>query len=765
MSRRPRHVPGGMFAFAAPFVMLLAAGSAWAASFDATIEVVAARSSEISERVDEMEAEARPGAYLTNAEAISRFQDHLYLHLIGEHGPAAEGFFSLVTTGALTDSGLHRDAEWYLAEALLGLENYNSAAERFQLIVADEEHPFRDDAVRRLLELYAKASDKEAFRDLYDNEIVPGRVKPTALITYSLAKSFYQQDDLENAKGYFRAVEPGTEYYARARYFLGTVAVVENDLESAIRFFEEIAELPYASDEDRRVHDLALMALGRIHYHLQDYFQASEYYNQVAGDSAYQADKLYEVIWTSIRRERWRDALNNVEIFLLAFPDHEYTAQLQLLQGHLNFEEGNWTDALEAYEQVVADYAPVRDRFSSLALPGSQAEAEVREVIEDIEGAAGLPPYAIAMMRNDNILGRAMRVFQALEDERRDIEASERLIADLQAFLRSSGSMGSFEVLRLEAIEQRAEIVRQRMALLEAQGLWLESQYVETGLPPNVVQLEGRRRDLAARFAASEDQVVAGRTVLDDYERHVGALRTEAMGVRAEVDAADREREALETRLGLATPISDGERAQIESRLAELGAELDVARDRLRSIDDQISAIDVPDVLETVRPDVADAVFDEVSTLANDYAALRVEAPQPMVDRIEAAEALLADSYLRLGGVFSAIGEVEASEVGRLRERFEQEVDEVGRQRLDHQATLAAARGVSLKLTRDGFGRLEDFFSASVLKADTGIVDVFWAQKLEVADELQRVKAEKDQLVSDLEQRFRFIREKMGEAE
>ena len=97
------------------------------------------------------------------------------------------------------------------------------------------------------------------------------------------------------------------------------------------------------------------------------------------------------------------------------------------------------------------------------------------------------------------------------------------------------------------------------------------------------------------------------------------------------------------------------------------------------------------------------------------------------------------------------------------RKRFEREVDEVARQRTDYEVTLQTARVVSLQLTRGGFGRLEDFFANSILNADMGVVDVYWAQKLEVADELQRVREEKDDLVADLERRFKLIREKMGD--
>ena len=77
--------------------------------------------------------------------------------------------------------------------------------------------------------------------------------------------------------------------------------------------------------------DLSALAVARIHYELGEYNKATEYYNRIDGDSVYFADALYEVIWTFIEQEDYRAALEAVEIFLIAFPEHHYAARLSLL--------------------------------------------------------------------------------------------------------------------------------------------------------------------------------------------------------------------------------------------------------------------------------------------------------------------------------------------------------------------------------------------------------------------------------------------------
>jgi len=743
---------------------LLSPVVALAAPRSDAVDEVDARATQIAMRVAELEGETRPGAFLTESEAVIRFQDNLFLHLIGEFGPAAEGFFALVTTGALADAGLHRDAEWYLAEALVGLENYRTAATRFQVIVDEAAHPFRDDAVRRLLELYAAAGDSASFRALYDAEVVPGNVRPTGLITYSLAKSFYLQDQYAAAQEQFESVPAESSFYGRAQYFLGVMAVRGGRLDDAAGRFRRVVELSVTTAEDRQVLDHALLALGRINYHLEDYFQASDYYNRIGGDSDYQADMLYEVVWTSIRRERWRDALNNVEIFLLAFPDHEFAAQLKLLQGHLNFQESNWADALEAYEQVITEYTPVQRRFASLALPGSSADAELRQVLETEDGVGDLPTYAVAMMRNDPELGRAMRVFRDLSMQQRDISVSERLITELRTIVQGSGAMGSYEGIRLEGMQLRTDTLRERLRLMSAHSGWLGT-LSDPGVHALLPGLADRRGALEAELAVTEAELASARTALEGYERRVHTLRVEAENAARDADVAEVGLSGLRRRLASASTLDEAMREQVDIEAAVLEVELGQSRSKLQDIEQQLSAMVVPAVFDTVDPSATEALHRKIVGLAADYSRARPQGPgQLRGEQIDAADRSMADSHERLGHVIEAVSRVEGSEIGKIQRRFEREVTDVAQQRADHGGTMAAARTVSLDLTRDGFGRLEDFFADSVLKADMGIVDVYWAQKLEVSDELTRVRNERELLLVDLESRFRLIEEKLGEA-
>ena len=742
----------------------LSASAAWAGPAEQVVAQVDARVPDIESQTRGLERDLGPGM-LNPTDAMRRFEDSLFAHLVGDFEPAAEGFFALVTTGALADEGLHLDAEWYLGESLLGMENFQTAESRFKVVAEDDAHPFRTDAVLRLLELYAAKGDTAAFNALYEREIVSGRVAPTPQITYSLGRALYRQNDLARAGDVFRQVPPGTDFHAKALYHLGVIAVREGRLDDALQAFEATATLSIESADGRRVHDLALLAKGRIYYERGDFLAAAEDYGRIGGDSEYQADKLYEIIWTAIKQERYPDALTNIEIFLLAFPEHRYSAQMMLIQGHLSVQSDDWSGALVSYERVIVDYEPVRARFAALADPGTAADDAVAAVLDasrpEIEG--GLPAYALAMMRADPELSRAVGVFHDLEAEADDIALSERLIQELGSAITGGGGIGALERIRFDATKLQGEVLSQRLELVRGEL----AGYAAGGDAASRVlagELEPRRAALQRDLDAALARLSTYGETLASHEGRVIALQQEAARRQAAIDRATGDIEEFRRQLRENKALDAKARAQVEVDITALEAAIVADRAELSRINEQVASLPVPSVVKTMAEGGVDfSRFDaECDGLSREVAAVRSKRDLTG-DRAEGLHIALDRLFDRLTLVHRGAVATETSELGRIRKRFGEEVAEVAQQRLDHGRTSVVARDVSLALTRDGFGRLEDFFAESVLNADMGIVDVYWSQKLEVADEIVRIKEEKDALLTDLQTRFKLIRQKIGE--
>ncbi len=623
-------------------------------------------------RADALDASVVPGkGFLSNRQAMRRFEEHLYEYMVGEYQPAAEGFFALVTTGALADAGLHRDAEWYLAESLYMLGNFDTAEARYRVVVDDREHPFHDDAVRRLLELYAASGQTERFREAYDREIVRGTVKASDLITYSVAKSFYKQKDYARAKSEFLSIPVESPLYAKARYFLGTVMVVEGDLEQAIAYFKEVPELSVDSMEDRELLDLSLLALARIHYEQGKFAESADYYGRIGGDSPYLADKLYENVWTFIKQEAYAEALRSVEIFLLAYPEHQYAAQLRLLEGQLHMKRGDHGLAIQTFDSVIKDYTPIRDRFAVLGAENHEAGTYFDQLVL-FDGVSTpdptVPPYALAMMISDPEIRKAIGVQREIERQEDNVSVSEQLVADIDGILDRGAGIGGYARMRADVGSLRGMLIQQRVGLLKTEEDWLWSS-----------------------LSASE------RGDLEKFRKRRETLRDRTKGL-----------ESLQGGTGF-----------IDDEVAVIRAGYFSARTRLKASDAGIA------------------------------------------DRLDKAHSSLDSLTKGFVGLESRINEYEKTELTRIRERLELEAGQVADQRRELSTTSSESDVIAVELTQAGFRRLHGFFSDSVLRADIGIVDVYWAQKLELASEREDLLLRKSALVDALEARYDRVREKL----
>ena len=189
---------------------------------------------------------------------------------------------------------------------------------------------------------------------------------------------------------------------------------------------------------ESEVVELARLALGRIHYELGNYGQAQTHYRSVATESGQFADQLYELVWVYLKQEQWLDAINQIEIFLIAVPAHQYAFQLRLLLGHLHMRRGAYERALVSYEEVVDKYGPIQMRLAEIKLSpskpddffGALVEAEAPEAVDP-----EIPAFAISLLAEDDHVGRAVDIRRELDRQDGDIEASRALIEQIAPVL------------------------------------------------------------------------------------------------------------------------------------------------------------------------------------------------------------------------------------------------------------------------------------------------------------------------------------------
>lgn len=759
------------------------------------IETEIAAYSSVARTLSEQVAPGR--GFITPTAARERYEECVYFFMVGDYAPAAEGFFALVTTASLMEEGLHLDAEWYLAESLYQMKNLVTAEARFQVIAEDASHPFREEAVRRLLEMYANTGQSEAFYAYYEQEIVRGKVNPSDLITYTVAKAFYAQGDLVKAKSNLLDIKPDSPFYWRSRYYLGAVMVQQGELEAAKEYFRSVLDLPVETYEQRQVLDLSLLALGRIHLEAGDFDSAVDYYARVASDSNYLAAKLYELVWTHIRQRQGleaeirdlqageeisdeqkeiinrkqdqaddllQEALRGVEIFLLAFPEHKDTAQLKLLKGHLHMSVREYDRALETYEEVIAAYTPIRERFKGLRNSMDETDSFFQEVLDAERGqptlGADLPAFATALMLADSDLSRSIELYRALEEQSRDIEASESLIAQLETVLDSSVGIGGFEKIRYDALLNQNLALQSQLELLA-----LEEEYLLDTLsgPAKRAVADLRERRLAVQASSERAMSVSEehQAKLKSYQSSLRKVQREREGLLRKMGSLQEEADGIQRRLAAAKASDDGAgRQEMEVRLATVHSSISEAQRALPSVEAELGRL-----LASPVGDTDTSAFKSVmSDVADVHAAYQqAGAATPLAERFAQDQRDLKNAQSVISELLRRLARVENAELERIRGRFEHEVEAVAKERQELESTMTSAEAVAVHLTQAGFGRLEDFFADSVLKADMGVVDVYWAQKVGVVDQRLEVAMEREALQADLERRFTIIRQKMNQ--
>jgi len=755
---------------------------AWAPAARAA-SVLQTRLDDISARVDHLEQQVDDlgldygqrrgliGAY----EARSRFEEAVYQYLVGDYEPAALTFFTLVDAQALTARPLHQDAEWYLAECLFELGNYATAGDAYQRVVDEGvDHPFFPDAVRRLLEVYGLLRDNDAFYDVYQRYIVTGKVKATDFVKYTVAKSLWRQGEVVRAKAMFEDVAADSSSYMRARYFLGAVLVKDGDYDGALAEFRRVTEAtPTGDTSDGQVLELAWLAIGRLDYEKGDYPGATTAYQNIPKDSAYFADQLYELVWSYIKQERWNDALQYLDIFLLAYPNHREAVNLELTRAQILMKENRRQEALASYQAVVEDYTPVQAQLGRLKYNRTDPARYFR-MLADPEAAESeghdLPPYAVEILVDDEYMARAVDVYKSMDAQHSDLQANEALIEVVSdALRRADRNIGTFARGRAQlrgvsedVVSMQAAVVGYEIDYLLAKGSSTDRAALE-GLAGRFQVLQGRSAEVAeaaaidtGRLQAWGDQVGAVQDLADRVQAASQDELNQAQAVQALVD---------ENPKGLRAEQLAQVKDQLQGTITDLDrSQQDLAR--LASVSTRSS------LLAMANTASSDPRAAQRAMMSRDYQQLRDDVHRyrsgaAAGDARQVFERLdqLWDRSSALDGKAQSIGRrvdtAEQSELSVLRTRLADETGRVADASAALQQVQAGSGDIANNIASDGFGRLQGEIGKTVENADVGIIDVYWLDKTEVSDEIERLGKERATRFQELDDRFRIVRQKL----
>lgn len=704
------------------------------------------------------------------AEAQERYQKAVYHYLIGEPEPAALSFHILVQSRALGTGSLSRDSDWYLGETLFEMGNTRTAAEAYERIVTQGSvHPFFSDAVRRTMESFAVLGDTASFQSYYNNYIVTGKVPSTDLITYSLARSFYIQGQSPRAVDMFNSLPPNSEYYSRARYFLGVIAIQKGDLAGAALQFEAAQGATVINDEQRRVQELSWLALGSLNYEAGKFSTAASWYVKIGADSPLYADQLYQSVWTAIKQEQYGDALQLITVFLLRFPDHRYTASMRLLQARLQMETKQYEAAQVAFEEMVLNYEPVVTRLRTLAESPTDVEAVLVAQAENgslkIEG---IPGYAQEILLQDDVVARATRLYEDVYRQEADLRSAETVIQQLEAALGSGDTLGVFVTARTDLNMVRSATLTMRSRLIEAQANYLKSNVSSTDR--TAVMSLSREAQALIEMQVNEQRASSEsadrRSV---YTQQVQQVQQEAGRLAVVVSEAESEIAATLAYLDAGkSPLSSAEQAQVRERLVAQQTELRAVQSELTQLQSEEARAQIMGRLAANSGGSA----GESSDLEARYNALwqQLSTYRRNIDDNDAREAFSrldklwadVDALSRLtNDVDASVRRVEDREISAVRERLIAQKQEVSLLQTEVSADGAMTRQLAVAGMQQGLVGLEATLMEQVLEADMGLVDVYWVRKLEASSGREELLKEQAKVLSEIDEQYRLVRENL----
>jgi len=789
----PHRIGALLAAFGLGWVSLIGPAVAGPSGLDSRLDSITISAEMVEKRLARLEKEYGHRRGLIGAQAAeARFQDAVFAYLVEDYDRAATTFFTLVEAEALIDPDLVHDAEWYLGECLFEEGNLVTAVEAYERIIrAGSTHPFFQDAVRRQIEAYGLLKDRQSFYQVYNRFIVTGIVPTTDAVKYSVAKSFYHQGDSARAKALFGEIQASGGFYTRARYFIGAILVSENQLDLAVKQFEAVdSHAPPEQAQDyhgyggirayaqmraieSEVHELARLALGRLHYEQGRYDQAQRYYQDIHPEGTYFTDQMYELVWTYVKQEKWLEAINQIEICLIADPDHLYAFQLRLLLGHLNMRRKDHNRALATYEEVVGTYGPIRDYLKELERGTADHEVFFTSIVETEERSsvdARLPAFAVDLLVGHEHMGRAVEARRMLDQQTEDLEYSRELIDLVSPVLRSgTEGIGTFRQGRAALTTIYQDDLKLRADLTDFELSWLQT-YADASARSRLVVLRERWEILVGRTGqvrsietnATERQA-AHETQIREVQQKAFQVQQVALDQRAQVTAIRRR--LRENAAGL----NDADVVQVQRGLDQVQSDL---RDHTDALERSQGENTRRRVMTTVSGGVAvdtiaqrSMIGDDLRRLHQDLVEMRrgVSAPTDAYRRVDSLWSLSENFEQRASQTFSKLEQAEQAELAIMRDRLSQELAGMSGLGGDLSGTSDEMNSLAKGITRAGIGRVEGTFDETVMGADRGILDVYWVKKGNVKSESERLGIEQGKRENELKERFLLIRSRLDD--
>ena len=685
----------------------------------------------------------------------------------------------------------HHDIDqalYYLAESLFQKSDFIASRTYFTQLVKDvgSKSKFYQQGLERLIELSLALRDGEGVEDwLAALDRIPGDERRPS-VPYVQGKYAYFQDRYADALALFGKVPKGSEYYFQAQYFIGTIHVAEKDLGGATKTFAALTKLtPKAdADKDRRVIELAQLALGRLHYERDQPSKAIDRYLMVDRKSDLFDEALFEIAWVYVKNKQFDKALRALELLALADPTSSKMPTVRILEGNLRIRkaqmlvEGGKGDPAEEYgkaDDIFAKthsyYVEPHDELQRII----EANADPQQFMTQVTGRtsktfdtnATLPEIAASWIREEPDMQRVVSIETDLGDIDDNISEAERTIERLDQALASPSRVNIYPSLadkRTRATEIVEEIfsLRQQLATHERA---LVRRHASASEMAHLEQLQAARQAVAKKLAELPDAEVSYGERIDRARKAFDDIDQRASKTQIEMDAAQATLVALERYI-----IDNGVKGTPE-QLAELQRQIDETKGEIEEMRLELASIRREAILGKDEAGTGDETADRAKLLRSQMRAALDDEHRAMMavmesmsgdDKEKAARITrltdIANSTQKtLDRMLANIDTIVEQALDDVRADLDREKAALGAYKREFLTYEAESRGLGGAVLSQSFLDVKAKFLDVLVRTDVGVVDVSWSEKEDVDETAQRLNLDKQREVKTLREEFRDL--------
>ncbi len=643
------------------------------------VDTLGAKVLEIEARVRELSVELKAPPPEGPELADRRLIDAQVLYELKNYEAASIILLDVVQK--FPQSPAYPEALYFLADSLFLKRDFLSSRRYFEKTVElGPSNKRYQEALQRLIELSLYTGDYTPVDGYIAKlqEMPPGR--QLASVPYVKGKYYYFRQRFDDALAAFKEIGTDHKYWFHAQYFVGATLVAQGKLVDAINVFDGLLKVEAKTDSQKRIAELAHLALGRIYYDRGQFTNATTEYSKISQKSELFADALFEQAWVAIKAKEYKKAFHALDLLLTAKPDDPQVPEVKLLIGNLHIRENEYAQATDAFTKTRDEFEPVHKQLDEILAKQSDQQRYFQELIGKnlarFDVSTYLPPIAIKWVKADPDIQHMINVASDVADLKKSLDESEEIVRRLDKAVTGPQRVNIFPELasaRTKALEVQNQLSDTRKSLLQKERDLLSP--VAGGERAELDQLAAQRTALEQKLATMprsvesyEERLKKARSSFDDLDKRASELNVLIHNYHAERVAIEkyfRDTKKEQKVDAAATAQFEREAAQVQDLEDELVKQYDQLR---KDIAEATQSVGVDDSQMQEEAAVQKQLTDVMNREHEVGAAVRARLSGDARMKVDQIESILSRAQAAEQGLAGFNGKIDAQVEERLKD-------------------------------------------------------------------------------------------------